>query len=65
LEIGGRGEAIRRAVEALGPGDTLVIAGKGHETSQTIAGIEHPFVDAAEARAAIARMTAESGCISA
>jgi UDP-N-acetylmuramoyl-L-alanyl-D-glutamate--2,6-diaminopimelate ligase len=65
LEIGDRGEAIRRAVEALGPGDTLVIAGKGHETTQTIGGIEHPFEDAATARAAIARLTAESGCISA
>jgi UDP-N-acetylmuramoyl-L-alanyl-D-glutamate--2,6-diaminopimelate ligase len=49
----------------LGPGDTLVIAGKGHETTQTIAGIEHPFEDAAVARAAVAELAAETGCISA
>jgi len=65
LEIGDRGEAIRQAVAALSDGDTLVIAGKGHETTQTIAGVEHPFEDAAAARAAIARLTTESGCISA
>jgi len=31
-EIGDRGEAIATAVAALGPGDVLVIAGKGHES---------------------------------
>lgn len=65
LEIGDRGEAIRQAVAALSGGDTLVIAGKGHETTQTIAGIAHPFEDAAAARAAVARLAPESGCISA
>ena len=34
-------------------GDLLVIAGKGHETGQTIAGITHPFDDSDEARAAV------------
>ncbi len=35
LEIGDRREAIRHAVSLLGPGDTLIVAGKGHETGQT------------------------------
>jgi len=52
LEIGDRRAAIRRAVAELGPQDLLVIAGKGHETGQTIAGWTHPFDDSAEARAA-------------
>jgi UDP-N-acetylmuramoyl-L-alanyl-D-glutamate--2,6-diaminopimelate ligase len=65
LEIGDRGDAIRHAVTALSSGDTLVIAGKGHETSQTIAGIEHPFEDAAAVRAAVAGLAPETGCISA
>jgi UDP-N-acetylmuramoyl-L-alanyl-D-glutamate--2,6-diaminopimelate ligase len=50
LEIGDRAEAIRSAMLTLGPGDTLVIAGKGHETTQTIAGADHAFEDAAVVR---------------
>jgi hypothetical protein len=34
--VGDRAEAILRGVDALGPGDALLIAGKGHETGQTI-----------------------------
>jgi UDP-N-acetylmuramoyl-L-alanyl-D-glutamate--2,6-diaminopimelate ligase len=44
-EIAGRGEAIAAALNALRPGDVLVVAGKGHEQGQTIAGIVHPFDD--------------------
>ena len=51
--IGDRGEAIRRGVAALGPGDSLVIAGKGHETGQTVGGTVFPFDDRDVARAAI------------
>lgn len=53
-EIGDRAEAIRTAIAELAAGDVLVIAGKGHETGQTIAGIVHPFDDAAVARAVVA-----------
>jgi UDP-N-acetylmuramoyl-L-alanyl-D-glutamate--2,6-diaminopimelate ligase len=54
IEIGERGEAIRAAVAMLQSGDVLVIAGKGHETSQITAGIHQPFDDAAVARALLA-----------
>ncbi len=35
-EIGDRAHAIRTAIEALQPGDALLIAGKGHETGQIV-----------------------------
>jgi UDP-N-acetylmuramoyl-L-alanyl-D-glutamate--2,6-diaminopimelate ligase len=54
LEIGDRRTAIRRAVEMAGPGDTVIIAGKGHETGQEVAGTVHPFDDRDELRAALA-----------
>jgi UDP-N-acetylmuramoyl-L-alanyl-D-glutamate--2,6-diaminopimelate ligase len=48
-----RGVAIRRALDAAGPGDVVVIAGKGHETYQEVAGKRLPFDDAVEARDAL------------
>jgi UDP-N-acetylmuramoyl-L-alanyl-D-glutamate--2,6-diaminopimelate ligase len=56
IEIGDRGEAIRRAIADLAAGDVLVIAGKGHESGQTIGGVTHPFDDATVARAAVAAL---------
>ena len=53
LEVGDRRAAIRAAVEQLRAGDVLVVAGKGHEQGQTIAGVTHPFNDAAETAAAL------------
>jgi UDP-N-acetylmuramoyl-L-alanyl-D-glutamate--2,6-diaminopimelate ligase len=54
--------AIRRALDAAGPGDVVVIAGKGHETYQEIAGRRLPFDDAVEARDALsARFTSDPG----
>jgi UDP-N-acetylmuramoyl-L-alanyl-D-glutamate--2,6-diaminopimelate ligase len=47
-EIGDRRAAIRAAVAMLADGDVLVVAGKGHEQGQTIAGVVHPFDDVAE-----------------
>lgn len=49
-----RAAAIARAVSGLGPGDTLVVAGKGHETGQEVAGTVTPFDDRQVLRAAIA-----------
>jgi UDP-N-acetylmuramoyl-L-alanyl-D-glutamate--2,6-diaminopimelate ligase len=40
-----REEAIRRALLAAAPGDVVVIAGKGHETYQELAGRTIPFDD--------------------
>ena len=45
-----RSAAIRLAVSLMVPGDTLVVAGKGHETEQEIAGERHPFDDHDEVR---------------
>jgi UDP-N-acetylmuramoyl-L-alanyl-D-glutamate--2,6-diaminopimelate ligase len=42
--------AIRCAVADAAPGDVVVIAGKGHETGQTIAGMTLPFDDRVVAR---------------
>jgi UDP-N-acetylmuramoyl-L-alanyl-D-glutamate--2,6-diaminopimelate ligase len=48
-----RRAAIRAAVGAAGPGDVVLLAGKGHEPYQEIAGVKHAFDDVAEARAAL------------
>ena len=45
IEIGDRGEAIRRAIEELKAGDVLLIAGKGHETGQIVGGRVVHFSD--------------------
>jgi UDP-N-acetylmuramoyl-L-alanyl-D-glutamate--2,6-diaminopimelate ligase len=44
-EEGDRRAAIRLAVSLAGPGDVLVVAGKGHETGQEVHGTVHPFDD--------------------
>ena len=53
VEIGDRAEAIAFGINQLGDGDALLIAGKGHETSQTFDGRVVDFDDAAVARATI------------
>jgi UDP-N-acetylmuramoyl-L-alanyl-D-glutamate--2,6-diaminopimelate ligase len=45
LEVGGRREAIRAAFARARSGDIVLVAGKGHETGQEIAGVVHPFDD--------------------
>ncbi len=44
-QVDDRAEAIRSAVTALRPGDVVVVAGKGHETGQTIGDKVIPFSD--------------------
>jgi UDP-N-acetylmuramoyl-L-alanyl-D-glutamate--2,6-diaminopimelate ligase len=56
IEIGDRGKAIGAAIQALEPGDALVIAGKGHEQGQILAKETIPFNDAEVAREAVARL---------
>ena len=46
LEVAGREEAIAVALSDLRPGDVLAVAGKGHETGQTVGGVTLPFDDA-------------------
>jgi UDP-N-acetylmuramoyl-L-alanyl-D-glutamate--2,6-diaminopimelate ligase len=53
-EVGGRAAAIAAAVAAAEADDTVLIAGKGHETGQEIAGVVHPFDDRDVLRAALA-----------
>ena len=49
-DIGDRAAAIAAGLNALAPGDVLVVAGKGHESGQTVGGVTHPFDDAAIVR---------------
>jgi UDP-N-acetylmuramoyl-L-alanyl-D-glutamate--2,6-diaminopimelate ligase len=44
-EIGDRRQAIAAAIRLAGPGDTVVVLGKGHETGQEVGGVIHPFDD--------------------
>ncbi|MGW6696038.1 UDP-N-acetylmuramoyl-L-alanyl-D-glutamate--2,6-diaminopimelate ligase [Rhodococcus sp. NPDC054953] len=44
-EIGDRAAAIAAAVDWAGPGDVVLVAGKGHEIGQEIGGVKYPFDD--------------------
>jgi UDP-N-acetylmuramoyl-L-alanyl-D-glutamate--2,6-diaminopimelate ligase len=56
-----RSEAIRRAVSMAGPGDTVVIAGKGHEQGQEFkGGRKIPFDDREVARAHLRSVCGEA-----
>ena len=45
LSITDRREAIRTAIMLAGPGDVVLVAGKGHEDYQEIEGVKHHFDD--------------------
>jgi UDP-N-acetylmuramoyl-L-alanyl-D-glutamate--2,6-diaminopimelate ligase len=45
LKFVDRREAIARALELANSRSVVVIAGKGHETTQVIGGVSHPFDD--------------------
>ncbi len=49
-----RRAAIERVVALAGPGDLVVVAGKGHEQGQEIDGVTHPFDDRVVLRDALA-----------
>lgn len=53
IEIGDRRQAIHEAVAMLHAGDTLIVAGKGHEEGQTIGAETFHFSDHEEVRAAL------------
>ncbi len=48
-----RGAAIEHAVRAAGAQDVILLAGKGHETYQEVAGVKRPFSDVERASAAL------------
>ncbi|HMN73453.1 MAG TPA: UDP-N-acetylmuramoyl-L-alanyl-D-glutamate--2,6-diaminopimelate ligase [Rhodoblastus sp.] len=52
-EIGDRAAAIAAGVGLLGPGDVLLVAGKGHETGQIVGSKTFPFSDHEAVRAAL------------
>jgi len=55
-EVADRAEAILRGVDALGPGDALLICGKGHETGQIVGADVLPFDDAEQASLAVSAL---------
>ena len=59
-----RSSAIEQAVAAAfraGPGSTVAVVGKGHETGQEIAGTIHPFDDREEVRKALQQLITSPG----
>ena len=55
-EVGDRAEAILRGVDMLGPGDALLICGKGHETGQIVGEDVFPFDDSEQASVAVSAL---------
>jgi UDP-N-acetylmuramoyl-L-alanyl-D-glutamate--2,6-diaminopimelate ligase len=52
--VADRRAAIAEALRRARPGDVVLVAGKGHETDQVVAGVAHPFDDRAAVRALLA-----------
>ena len=48
-----RARAIAETIAAAAPADVVLLAGKGHEDYQEVAGVKHPFSDMVHARAAL------------
>ena len=55
-QVADRAEAILRGVDALGPGDALLITGKGHETGQIVGDAVFPFDDCEQASVAVSAL---------
>ncbi|MDE7343977.1 MAG: UDP-N-acetylmuramoyl-L-alanyl-D-glutamate--2,6-diaminopimelate ligase, partial [Muribaculaceae bacterium] len=55
--IADRREAIRAAIQAAKPGSVVLVAGKGHEPYQEVAGVRHHFDDREEVQAALAELS--------
>jgi UDP-N-acetylmuramoyl-L-alanyl-D-glutamate--2,6-diaminopimelate ligase len=53
LEVFPRGAAIRKAAELAGPGDTILVAGRGHEIWQEVKGVNLALDDRVELRSAL------------
>ncbi|MPQ97719.1 UDP-N-acetylmuramoyl-L-alanyl-D-glutamate--2,6-diaminopimelate ligase [Modestobacter sp. I12A-02628] len=61
LEVGDRRAAIAAALARAAPGDTVLVAGKGHETGQEVAGRVLPFDDRTVLRELLERGHATPG----
>jgi UDP-N-acetylmuramoyl-L-alanyl-D-glutamate--2,6-diaminopimelate ligase len=59
--IADRAEAIAVALSEAGPRDIVIIAGKGHETTQTLRGRSEPFDDRTVAALALERLGWDGG----
>ena len=55
VRITDRREAIKTAVMLAGPGDVILVAGKGHEPYQEINGVKHHFDDREELKKALSQ----------
>ncbi len=60
--VADRRQAIRLAVSASRPGDTIIIAGKGHEPYQIIGRTKNPFDDRIEAETALKQVVTDDDC---
>jgi UDP-N-acetylmuramoyl-L-alanyl-D-glutamate--2,6-diaminopimelate ligase len=56
-----RRAAIQHAVQRAASGDVVLLAGKGHEQTQEVAGVKRPFSDTEEARQALRARVAAPG----
>lgn len=56
IEVADRSEAILRGVDALQPGDALIVCGKGHESGQVVGDIVYPFDDVEQASISVAAL---------
>lgn len=61
LVVPGRRAAIEHALGSAGAGDTVVIAGKGHESGQQVGGTVAPFDDRVVAREILRRQVRAAG----
>ena len=53
--VADRRDAIAETLSRAADGDVVLLAGKGHEDYQEVAGVRRPFSDLAEAQSALAR----------
>jgi len=60
IEEPDRRRAIRHGLEAAGPGDLVLILGKGHEAGQEIGGMIEPFDDRVVALEELLALSEES-----
>ena len=58
VEVGDRRTAIAYAVDHAAAGDTVLVAGKGHEAGQEVDGVVHPFDDREVLREEVSRVSA-------